>query len=84
MLRDIDYLIGKLDKIDGFRDVGDYLASIIKAKQIKSAEPPPAAPTADGEAPTAPEPPSDTKDEQPIKEEPSAEAAKGTEEEVKA
>jgi hypothetical protein len=37
MLRDVDYFIGKLGKIEGFGDLGTYLIKIIESKEIKSA-----------------------------------------------
>ncbi|EXF77171.1 hypothetical protein CFIO01_13646 [Colletotrichum fioriniae PJ7] len=43
MLRDVDFFITKLGKLDGFGDAGEYLKSFINAKEIKSAvaSPPP-------------------------------------------
>lgn len=41
MLRDVEFFKTKLQHIDGFGSTGDYLADIIKSKQIKSAVPPP-------------------------------------------
>jgi hypothetical protein len=35
MLRDIDYFTARLGKIDGFDDAGEYLANIIKSKEIQ-------------------------------------------------
>ena len=40
MLRDVDFFQAKLSKIDGFGDAGEYLTTIIKSKQVKSAAPP--------------------------------------------
>lgn len=42
MLRDIEYFESRLGKIDGFEDVGEYLANIVKSKVISSAASPPA------------------------------------------
>ncbi|WYZ38857.1 hypothetical protein EsH8_III_000771 [Colletotrichum jinshuiense] len=41
MLRDVDYFITKLGKLDGFRDTGDYLKNIINSKEIKTTTSPP-------------------------------------------
>ncbi|EFQ27991.1 hypothetical protein CGRA01v4_03342 [Colletotrichum graminicola] len=41
MLRDVDFFSAKLGKLDGFRDTGDYLRSIINSKEIKTAASPP-------------------------------------------
>ncbi|KAK2019440.1 Vps54-domain-containing protein [Colletotrichum eremochloae] len=41
MLRDVDFFTAKLGKLDGFRDAGDYLRSIINSKEIKTVAPPP-------------------------------------------
>lgn len=41
MLRDVEFFKTKLQHIDGFGSTGDYLADIIKSKQIKSVVPPP-------------------------------------------
>lgn len=41
MLRDVEFFKTKLQHIDGFGSTGDYLLDIIKAKQVKSAAPPP-------------------------------------------
>lgn len=47
MLNDIDFLKAKLGKVDGFGETAEFLAKIIKAKEVKKeAEPAPAA-TAD-------------------------------------
>ncbi|WQF79843.1 Putative vacuolar protein sorting-associated protein [Colletotrichum destructivum] len=50
MLRDVDFFIAKLSKLDGFRDAGDYLKGIVNSKEIKSAaaSPPPSEKQADG------------------------------------
>lgn len=50
MLRDVDFFIAKLGKLDGFRDAGDYLKGIVNSKEIKSAaaSPPPSEKQADG------------------------------------
>jgi hypothetical protein len=37
MLRDVDYFVGKLGKVEGFGDLGTYLIKIIESKDIKSA-----------------------------------------------
>ncbi|KUI71354.1 Vacuolar protein sorting-associated protein 54 [Cytospora mali] len=41
MLRDLETFKAKLGHIDGFGDTSDYLANIVKSKQVKSASPPP-------------------------------------------
>ncbi|PSR80583.1 Vps54-like protein-domain-containing protein [Coniella lustricola] len=41
MLRDFEFFKSKLQHIDGFGNTGDYLIDIVKAKQVKSASPPP-------------------------------------------
>lgn len=38
MLRDVDFLAGKLGKIDGFNDTSEFLHGIIKSKQVKVEE----------------------------------------------
>ncbi|KAK1992683.1 Vps54-domain-containing protein [Colletotrichum falcatum] len=49
MLRDVDFFAAKLGKLDGFRDTGDYLRSIINSKEIKTVtSPPPSEKQADG------------------------------------
>ncbi|KAF6837026.1 garp complex component [Colletotrichum musicola] len=49
MLRDVDFFITKLGKLDGFRDTGDYLKGIINAKTIRTAAAsPPAERKSDG------------------------------------
>lgn len=48
MLRDVDFFIAKLGKLDGFRDAGDYLKGIINSKEIKTAPSPPSEKQADG------------------------------------
>jgi len=54
MLRDVEYFTTRLSRIDGFGDAGEYLATIIKGKQIAVPEPPaPAVPEKD-EAAAAP------------------------------
>ncbi|KAM4056250.1 vps54-like protein [Hirsutella rhossiliensis] len=35
MLRDVDLLSAKLGRVDGFGDTGDFLADLVKAKQVK-------------------------------------------------
>jgi vacuolar protein sorting-associated protein 54 len=48
MIRDIEYYIAKLGKIDGFGDSGEYLMNIVQSKQIEPPEPPaPAVPEKD-------------------------------------
>jgi vacuolar protein sorting-associated protein 54 len=37
MLRDVDYFVGRLGKVEGFGDLGTYLIKIIESKEIKSA-----------------------------------------------
>jgi vacuolar protein sorting-associated protein 54 len=39
MLRDVEYLVGKLGKVDGFGDLGTYLMKIVEDKEIKVAPP---------------------------------------------
>ncbi|KAF5024873.1 hypothetical protein F66182_3031 [Fusarium sp. NRRL 66182] len=39
MYSDIEFLITKLGKLDGFGDTGEYLQKIIKSKQVKKVEP---------------------------------------------
>ncbi|KAL2887796.1 Vacuolar protein sorting-associated protein 54, chloroplastic [Ceratocystis lukuohia] len=41
MLVDVNLLISKLSKIDGFSDLGDYLKSIVQAKEALTQPPPP-------------------------------------------
>ncbi|KAL0943998.1 garp complex component [Colletotrichum truncatum] len=48
MLRDVDFFITKLGKLDGFRDAGDYLKNIINSKDIKTVASPPAEKQPDG------------------------------------
>jgi vacuolar protein sorting-associated protein 54 len=40
MLRDVEHLIGKLGKVEGFGDLGTYLMKIIEGKEIKKVAPP--------------------------------------------
>lgn len=37
MESDVNYLIARLGKIDGFRDAGDYLLNIVKSKRSEQA-----------------------------------------------
>lgn len=74
MLRDVEYFISKLSKINGFEDAGNYLASIIKAKEVEALAPSETAQeaettAADSDAPTEP---------MPNGEESKAKAAEGT------
>ncbi|OLN84888.1 Vacuolar protein sorting-associated protein 54, chloroplastic [Colletotrichum chlorophyti] len=48
MLRDVDFFVAKLGKLDGFRDAGDYLKNIINSKEIKRTASPPTEKQADG------------------------------------
>ncbi|KAF9881230.1 hypothetical protein CkaCkLH20_01380 [Colletotrichum karsti] len=48
MLRDVDFFIAKLGKLDGFRDTGDFLKGIINSKEIKAAPSPPPERQVDG------------------------------------
>lgn len=50
MLHDVEFFQSRLGKIDGFGDAGEYLTTIIKSKEIKSAAPPETAPTAGKQA----------------------------------
>lgn len=45
MQSDINYLITRLSKIDGFGDTGEYLLNIVNSKKVDS--PPPAVPEKD-------------------------------------
>lgn len=49
MKSDINYLNGRLSKIDGFGDTGDYLLNIVNSKKIDP--PAPAVPTKDNTEP---------------------------------
>ncbi|PNY26909.1 Vacuolar protein sorting-associated protein 54 [Tolypocladium capitatum] len=40
MLRDVEFFSAKLGKLDGFGDAGDFLAGIVKAKEVKPEAPP--------------------------------------------
>ncbi|CCE27734.1 related to VPS54-subunit of VP51-54 complex,required for protein sorting at the yeast late Golgi [Claviceps purpurea 20.1] len=42
MLRDVEFFSTKLGKIEGFGDAGDFLADIVKAKEVRSKTPEPA------------------------------------------
>jgi vacuolar protein sorting-associated protein 54 len=68
MNNDIEFLITKLGKLDGFGDTGEYLQRIIKSKQVKTVEP-------------ATEPTSEKKEDESKENEttPSAEAAESKE-----
>ncbi|EQL03128.1 Vps54-like protein [Ophiocordyceps sinensis CO18] len=39
MLRDVDLLSAKLGKVEGFGDTGDFLADLVKAKEVKDETP---------------------------------------------
>ena len=39
MLRDVELFQAKLAKLDGFGDAGEFLANIVKSKEMKSVEP---------------------------------------------
>jgi hypothetical protein len=39
MLHDVEYVVGKLGKVEGFGDLGTYLINIIEGKEIKVAPP---------------------------------------------
>jgi hypothetical protein len=39
MLRDIEHLVGRVGKIEGFDDLGTYLVKIIEGKKIKAEQP---------------------------------------------
>lgn len=41
MLRDVDFFIAKLGKLDGFNDTGDFLKNIINSREVKNAASPP-------------------------------------------
>ena len=72
MLRDVEYFTTRLSRIDGFGDAGEYLATIIKTKQIALPElPPPAVPDKDEAAVVAAE-----DEKPPAEEEKPAEEAK--------
>lgn len=45
MASDINYLITRLSKIEGFGDTGEYLLNIVNSKKVDS--PPPAVPEKD-------------------------------------
>ncbi|PGH00766.1 hypothetical protein AJ79_08104 [Helicocarpus griseus UAMH5409] len=45
MLSDAEYFKTKIDKIDGSRDLGDYLVGIVNAKFVASSPKPPASPS---------------------------------------
>lgn len=34
MVKDVDFFINKLQKVDGFGDTGDFLMSIVKSKAV--------------------------------------------------
>jgi vacuolar protein sorting-associated protein 54 len=38
MESDLDYLVSRLGKIDGFGDAGDYLLNIVKSKRSEQAD----------------------------------------------
>lgn len=39
MIQDVDVFINKLQKIDGFGDAGDFLATIVKSKKVEADSP---------------------------------------------
>ncbi|TEA22400.1 Vacuolar protein sorting-associated protein 54 [Colletotrichum sidae] len=41
MLRDVEFFITKLGKLDGFRDTGDYLKGLVNSKEIRTTVSPP-------------------------------------------
>lgn len=55
MLRDVEFFSTKLGKLDGFGDAGDFLAGIVKAKEVKTEAP--------AEEPEESEEPTEAKDE---------------------
>lgn len=41
MLRDMEFFASRLGKINGFGDTGDFLANIVKSKEVKPKTPEP-------------------------------------------
>lgn len=48
MLGDVEFFSAKLSKIDGFNDAGDFLANIVKSKEVEVEAPAAAEEPADG------------------------------------
>jgi vacuolar protein sorting-associated protein 54 len=76
MIRDVEYIISKIHKIDGFGETGEHLLRIVRAKEVAQAAPPPEpAPPPEASTPTVEEPAASPQPQQQPSAPPSARAS---------